>query len=84
MFRNPLWMLVNTTIFSEGVSEPRVMVETMIEMLTTLLQVLIDTFIHLSNNLFLWQSPDASSCIQAKQSHVYSNLFIPECWFFNS
>ena len=80
MFRNPLWMLVNTTIFSEGVSEPRVMVETMIEMLTTLLQVLI----HLSNNLFLWQSPDVSSCIQAKQSHVYSNLFIPECWFFNS
>ena len=71
MFRNPLWMLVNTTIFSEGVSEPRVMVETMIEMLTTLLQVLIDTFIHLSNNLFLWQSPDVSSCIQAKQSHVY-------------
>jgi hypothetical protein len=38
--RNPLWMLVNTTIFSEGVEEPRVMVETMIEMLNTLLQVL--------------------------------------------
>ncbi len=28
-------MLVNTTIFSEGVEEPRVMVETMIEMLNT-------------------------------------------------
>ncbi len=39
MIRNPLWMLVNTTIFTEGVEEPRVMVETMIEMLNTLLQV---------------------------------------------
>jgi hypothetical protein len=33
-------MLVNTTIFTEGVDEPKVMVETMIEMLNTLLQVL--------------------------------------------
>lgn len=36
--KNPMWMLVNTTIFTEGIEEPLVMVETMVEMLKQLLQ----------------------------------------------
>jgi len=35
--KNPMWMLVNTTIFTEGTEEPLVMVETMVEMLNQLL-----------------------------------------------
>ena len=34
-----MWMMVNTTIFTEGIEEPQVMVETMVEMLKQLLQV---------------------------------------------